>query len=89
MEAIIVHWGSIGIMEKKMETIIMENRMEKRMENEMETRDMGKYCGYLGIMEKKMETTKVHWGSIARLLTTIPFPLLIIMIRASVGYILG
>ena len=26
-------------MEKKMETIIMENQMEKKMENEMETRE--------------------------------------------------
>ena len=26
-----------GIMEKKMETTIMENQMEKKMENEMET----------------------------------------------------
>ena len=30
-------------MEKKMETIIMENQMEKKMENEMET---GEYMGY-------------------------------------------
>ena len=29
--------GYIGIMEKKMETTIMENQMEKKMENEMET----------------------------------------------------
>ena len=27
----------MGIMEKKMEAIIMENQMEKKMENEMET----------------------------------------------------
>ena len=27
----------IGIMEKKMEATIMENQMEKKMENEMET----------------------------------------------------
>ena len=29
--------GCIGIMEKNMETAIMENQMEKKMENEMET----------------------------------------------------
>ena len=29
--------GYIGIMENKMETTIMENQMEKKMENEMET----------------------------------------------------
>ena len=29
--------GYIGIMEKKMETTIMEKQMEKKMENEMET----------------------------------------------------
>ena len=29
----------IGITEKKMETTIMENQMEKKMENEMETRE--------------------------------------------------
>ena len=27
----------MGIMEKKMETTIMENQLEKKMENEMET----------------------------------------------------
>ena len=34
-----LYWGYIGIMEKKMETtrVIMENQMEKKMENEMET----------------------------------------------------
>ena len=48
--------GYIGVMEKKMETIIMENQMEKNMENEMETREhMRVYRGYIGIMEKKME----------------------------------
>ena len=31
-----IYWGYIGIMEKKMETTIMENQMEKKMENEME-----------------------------------------------------
>ena len=30
-------WVPVGIMEKKMETTIMENQMEKKMENEMET----------------------------------------------------
>ena len=30
--------GNIEIMENKMETTIMENQMEKKMENEMETR---------------------------------------------------
>ena len=28
---------AFGIMEKKMETTIMENQMEKKIENEMET----------------------------------------------------
>ena len=32
-----LYWGYIGIMEKKMETTIMEHQMEKKMENEMET----------------------------------------------------
>ena len=32
-----LYWGYMGIMEKKMETIIMENQIEKNMENEMET----------------------------------------------------
>ena len=32
-----VYWGNIGIMENQMETTIMENQMEKKMENEMET----------------------------------------------------
>ena len=35
METAIVYWGYIGIMENKMETTIMENQMEKKMENEM------------------------------------------------------
>ena len=30
-------WGYNGIMENKMETIIMENQMENKMENEMKT----------------------------------------------------
>ena len=33
-----IYWGYIGIMEKKMETTIMENQMEKKLENDMETR---------------------------------------------------
>ena len=33
----IVYWGYKGIMEKKKETTIIENPMEKKMENEMET----------------------------------------------------
>ena len=33
--------GYIGIMEKKMEATIMENQMEKKMENEMETVGFG------------------------------------------------
>ena len=33
-----ISWGNIGIMENEMETIMMENQMEKKMENEMETR---------------------------------------------------
>ena len=32
-----LYWGYIGIMEKKMETTIMENHKDKKMENEMET----------------------------------------------------
>ena len=31
------YWGYMGIMENKMETTIVENQMEKKMENEMET----------------------------------------------------
>ena len=37
METTIVHWGYIGIMENKVEITIMENQMEKKMEDEMET----------------------------------------------------
>ena len=33
-----LYWGYIGIMEDKMETTIMENQMEKKMEIEMEPR---------------------------------------------------
>ena len=40
------YWGYIGIMEKKMETTIMENQMEKKVENEMET---GIIMGYIYI----------------------------------------
>ena len=39
---------------------IMENQMEKKMENELEATVV--YWGYIGIMEKKMETTIVYWG---------------------------
>ena len=31
METTIIHWGYMGIMEKKMETTIMENHMEKKL----------------------------------------------------------
>ena len=31
-----LYWGYIGIMENETETTIMENHMEKKMENEME-----------------------------------------------------
>ena len=41
METTIICWGNIGIMEKKMETTIMENQMEKKMENEMKTGIIG------------------------------------------------
>ena len=44
----------------------MENQMEKKMENEMETGIIGfigciigLYWGYVGIMEKKMERTRI------------------------------
>ena len=63
----------IGIMEKKMETIlgyigIMERKMETIlgyigiMEKKMET-----ILGYIGIMEKKMETTIVYWVAVQHL----------------------
>ena len=32
-----LYWGYIGVVENQMETTIMENQMEKTMENEMET----------------------------------------------------
>ena len=49
----------------EMETTIMENQMEKKMENEMETREyIGLYSSYIGIMENKMETTIVYWGNL-------------------------
>ena len=59
--------GYIGIMEKNMETTIMENQMEKKIENEMETGiimgyKQGLYRGYIGIMENNMETTIVLVG---------------------------
>ena len=41
--------------------------MEKKMENEMETREyMGLYWGYIGIMEKKMEATIVYFKPFCR-----------------------
>ena len=40
--------GSMGIMEKKMETTIMENQMEKKMENEMEAGRLRRRCFRLG-----------------------------------------
>ena len=42
--------GYIGIMEKKMETTVMENQMEKNMENEMKYIGviLGLYRGYFG-----------------------------------------
>ena len=49
------HWGYIGIMEKKMETTIMENQMEKKMENEMETGIYIHYILFFGIW------VSVHW----------------------------
>ena len=36
-ETTVVYRVILGIMEKKMETTIMENQMEKKMENEMDT----------------------------------------------------
>ena len=38
-----LYWGYIGIMEKKMETTILENQMENKMENEMETGILMRY----------------------------------------------
>ena len=60
----IVYWGNIGIMENQMKPTIMENQMEKKMENEMETGIiLGViYWGNTGIMENQMETTIVYWG---------------------------
>ena len=34
-----MYWGYIGIMEKNMETTIMENQIQKKRENEMEARE--------------------------------------------------
>ena len=69
METTKVYWGiglslTLGVMEKKMETTIMENQMEKKMENEMETREYMRIIifGYIGIMAKKMETSIVYCG---------------------------
>ena len=42
------YWGYIGIMEKKMKTIIVGYKVV-----------FGIYWGYIGIMEKKMETTGI------------------------------
>ena len=39
---------NIGIMENQMETTIMENQMEKKMENEMETREFWAFCRVTG-----------------------------------------
>ena len=50
--------GYMGIMENKMETIIMENQMEKKMENEMETTIMENQ------MEKNMENEMEYIGVI-------------------------
>ena len=55
MEATVVYWGYNGIMENKMETTIvywgyitpiMENKMEKKMDNEMRT---GGIWGFKGL----------------------------------------
>ena len=40
-----------------MEATIMENQLEKNMENEMETREDIGIMGNIGIMENKMEAT--------------------------------
>ena len=42
-----------------METTIMENHMETRLENEMATMALQSIYRDMGIMEKKMETTSV------------------------------
>ena len=47
METTIVYRGYIGIMEKEMETTIMENQMEKKMENEVETGIIMGYIPYI------------------------------------------
>ena len=65
MEATIVYWGYIGIMEKKMEATIVYwgyiGIMDKKMEATIA------YWGYIGKMEKKMETTIVYWGCIGKI----------------------
>ena len=50
----------IGIMEKKMETTIMENQMEKKMENEMET-------GIIQVANPKPYIRVIYWGYILEL----------------------
>ena len=51
METTIVYWGYIGMMEKKMETTIMD------LYRDCMVYILGIYRGYTGIMEKKMEIT--------------------------------
>ena len=57
METTIIHWGSIGIMEKTMETTIAYWRSR---EEKMETTIV--YWGSIGITEKEMETTNCLEG---------------------------
>ena len=59
METTIVYWGYNGIMENKMETTIvywgyttpiMENQIEKKMENEMETGIIAQFIGNISVV---------------------------------------
>ena len=50
METTVVYWGSIGIMEKKMETLPIGIIGLYRV-------ILGLHWGSIGIMEKNMETT--------------------------------
>ena len=53
-----VYWGNIGIMKNQMETTIMENQMEKKMENEMETGVIVLQCLRFRCLENSKSASK-------------------------------
>ena len=58
MESTVVHWGSICIMAKKMQTTIV------CWDNGKQNGSYYSMLGSTGIMENRMETITVYWDSI-------------------------